>query len=61
MANYSNKEDRLDVIKEAIKAGRTDLHPTDHAEACRELEIFCQKEADAQEASNDANGVPERR
>lgn len=53
-------KERTDEIKELIIKGREDLHPTRHAEVCRELEIFCGKEADRQESVNDQTGVPDK-
>ena len=52
-----DKREKVDAIKEEIKSGRTDLHPVEHAEACREIEIFSGKEADRQEKTNDALGT----
>lgn len=60
MRKFKDKRQRVEDIKEAIHRGRLDLHPQEHAEACRELEIYCQKEAARQESHNEVNGVPER-
>lgn len=49
-----DKRKHVDAIKEQIKEGRTDLPPTEHAEACREIQIFTGKEADRQDKANDA-------
>ena len=57
---YTDKTDRVEKIKDLIKSGREDLHPQDHAEACREIEIFAGKEANRQQETNDEQGVPER-
>lgn len=58
--NYPNKRTRLDEIKKVIDGNTEDLHPTDKAEALRELETFSGKRAAQQEEFNDKQGVPER-
>lgn len=43
----------VDAIKETIREGREIIHPVEYAQACREIEIYCAREADRQEEDND--------
>lgn len=57
--SYDDKEEQLDDAKTCARRFRL-LHPTDKAEAYRELEGWAGKKAAKQEKRNERDGVPER-
>jgi len=57
---YDDKEERLARAKQHVDCCVGALHPTDRAEALREIEQHAGKRAAEQEETNDRDGVPER-
>lgn len=58
--NYPNKTNRTDQVKDIVQGNLEDLHPTDEAQAYREVEAWAGKRAADCEERNDRDGVPER-
>lgn len=60
MRDYGDKKEQLKAVKEDTTLELLRLHPTDNAEAYRELEGWAGKRAAKQEEANERDGVPER-
>jgi hypothetical protein len=60
MMPYSDKEEKLDDVKGYVQRRFSNLHPTDRADAHREMGKWSEDQAKQQDAANDRHGVPDR-
>lgn len=60
MSNYEDKEQQLKYAKGFFSDQFYKLHPTDLAEAFREVETWASERAKKWEERNERDGVPER-